>query len=69
MQLSPTLCRLVIAAADTAGVDRLLGESRRASGEDGVALAGLAAIKRLGLEVLHPLIAKRTWLWCAEIGS
>jgi class 3 adenylate cyclase len=65
MQLSSTLSWLVDAAAETAGADRLLAELGAHLVEDGLPLAGGA----LALDVPHPLIAKRTWLWLAENGE
>src|SRR6516225_11760517 len=65
MRLSLTLSWLVDAAAETAGVDRLLAELGAHLVEDGLPLAGGA----LTLEVPHPLIARRTWLWLAESGE
>jgi adenylate cyclase len=65
MQLPLTLSWLVDAAADTAGVDRFLAELGAHLIEDGLPLAGGA----LTLEVPHPLIALRTWLWRAESGE
>jgi len=65
MQLSSTLCWLVDAAAETAGADRLLAELGAHLLKDGLPLAGGA----LTLDVPHPLIAKRTWLWRAETGE
>src|SRR5262245_20975827 len=66
MQLfSSTLSWLVDAAAETAGADRLLAELGAHLVEDGLPLAGGA----LTLDVPHPLIAKRTWLWRAESGE
>ncbi|MBB4363321.1 class 3 adenylate cyclase [Bradyrhizobium sp. CIR18] len=65
MQLSPTLAWLVDAASDSAGADRLLAELGAYLVADGVALAAGA----LTLEVPHPLIAKRTWLWRADSGQ
>ncbi|MGY3471887.1 adenylate cyclase [Bradyrhizobium sp. LM6.11] len=64
MHLSPTLAWLVDAAADSAGADRLLMELGAHLVADGVPLAAGS----LTLEVPHPLIAKRTWLWRAESG-
>ena len=61
MQLSSTLAWLVDAAAETAGADRLLAELGGYLVADGLPLAGGA----LTLEVPHPLIARRTWLWRA----
>ena len=65
MQLSSTLCWLVDAAAETAGADRLLAELGAHLLKDGLPLAGGA----LTLDVPHPLIARRTWLWRAETGE
>jgi len=65
MQLSSALCWLVDASAETAGADRLLAELGAHLVEDGLPLAGGA----LTLEVPHPLIARRTWLWRAESGE
>ena len=62
MQLSSTLSWLVDAAAEAAGADRWLAELGAHLLEDGLPLAGGA----LTLDVPHPLIAKRTWLWLAE---
>jgi adenylate cyclase len=65
MQLSSTLCWLVDAAVETAGADRLLAELGAHLLGDGLPLAGGA----LTLDVPHPLIARRTWLWRAETGE
>src|SRR6516225_4990592 len=65
MQLSSTLAWLVDAAAETAGADRLLAELGAHLVGDSLPLAGSA----LTLEVPHPLIARRTWLWRAESGE
>src|SRR5215472_7016363 len=65
MRLSSTLSWLVDAAAETAGADRLLAELGAHLVEDGLPLAGGA----LTLDVPHPLIARRTWLWLAESGE
>lgn len=64
MQLSPTLAWLVDAASDCPGADRLLAELGAHLVADGLPLAAGA----LTLEVPHPLIAKRTWLWRADNG-
>jgi adenylate cyclase len=64
MQLSPTLAWLVDTASDVLGADRLLAELGARLVADGVPLAAGS----LTLEVPHPLIAKRTWLWRAENG-
>ncbi|MGY3032449.1 adenylate cyclase [Bradyrhizobium sp. USDA 4354] len=65
MQLSSTLAWLVDAASDCPGADRLLAELGAHLIADGVPLAAGA----LTLEVPHPLIAKRTWLWRADSGQ
>ena len=65
MQLSATLAWLVDAAAETAGAERLLAELGAHLLEDGLPLAGGA----LTLDVPHPLIARRTWLWRASSGE
>jgi class 3 adenylate cyclase len=65
MHLAPTLAWLVDAASDSPGADRLLAELGAHLVADGVPLAAGS----LTLEVPHPLIAKRTWLWRAENGT
>jgi class 3 adenylate cyclase len=65
MRLSSTLAWLVDAAADTAGADRLLAELGAHLVADGLPLAAGA----LTLDVPHPLIARRTWLWRAGSGE
>ena len=65
MHLSSTLSFLVDAAAETAGANRLLAELGTHLVADGLPLAGGA----LTLEVPHPLIARRTWLWQASNGD
>ncbi|BBC00760.1 adenylate cyclase [Bradyrhizobium japonicum] len=65
MQLSSTLSWLVDAAAETAGANRLLADLGSHLITDGLPLAGGA----LTLEVPHPLIARRTWLWRADNGE
>jgi adenylate cyclase len=65
MQPSSTLSWLIDAAAETAGPDRLLAELGAHLLEDGLPIAGGA----LTLDVPHPLIARRTWLWLAESGA
>jgi adenylate cyclase len=62
MQLSATLAWLLDAAAETASADRLLAELGAHLIADGLPLAG----GTLTLDVPHPLIARRTWLWRAE---
>jgi adenylate cyclase len=65
MRLSSTLSWLVDAAADSSGADRLLAELGAHLLADGLPLAGGA----LTLDVPHPLIARRTWLWRAASGE
>src|SRR5438477_6085359 len=65
MQLSSTLSWLVDAAGETPGAARLLAELGAHLVADGLPLAGGA----LTLDVPHPLIARRTWLWRAESGE
>jgi class 3 adenylate cyclase len=65
MQLSSTLSWLVDAAADSAGADRFLAELGAHLLADGLPLAGGA----LTLDIPHPLIARRTWLWRADSGE
>jgi class 3 adenylate cyclase len=65
MQLSSTLAWLVDAAAETASADQFLAEFGAHLIADGLALAGGA----LTLDIPHPLIARRTWLWRAESGE
>jgi adenylate cyclase len=65
MQLSSTLAWLVDSAAETVGADRLLAELGAHLVAAGLPLAGGA----LTLEVPHPLIARRTWLWRAASGE
>ncbi len=65
MHLSPTLAWLVDAASDCPGADHLLAELGAHLVADGVPLAAGS----LTLEVPHPLIAKRTWLWRADSGQ
>jgi len=64
MLLSSTLSWLVDRAAESAGADRLLAELGAHLTADGLPLSGGA----LTLDVPHPLIARRTWLWRAETG-
>jgi adenylate cyclase len=59
MQLSPTLAWLVDAAAEVAGAERFLAALGAHLVSDGLPLAGGA----LTLEVPHPLIARRSFLW------
>jgi adenylate cyclase len=65
MRLSSTLSWLVDAAAETASADRLLAELGARLVADGLPLSGGA----LTLDVPHPLIARRTWLWLAASGE
>ena len=65
MELSSTLSWLVDAAADSAGADRFLAELGAHLLADGLPLAGGS----LTLDIPHPLIARRTWLWRAESGE
>jgi hypothetical protein len=62
MLLSSTLSWLVDRAAESSGPDMLLAELGAHLIADGLPLAGGA----LTLDVPHPLIARRTWLWRAE---
>lgn len=65
MQLSSTLTWLVDEAGASPGAERFLAELGARLMADGVPLAGGA----LTLAVLHPIIARRTWLWRAENGE
>jgi class 3 adenylate cyclase len=65
MELSSTFAWLVDAAANSAGADRFLAELGAHLVRDGLPLAGGA----LTLDVPHPLIARRTWLWRAGNGD
>ena len=65
MQLSSTLAWLVDAAAESGGADRFLAELGAHLVRDGLPLGGGA----LTLDVPHPLIAQRTWLWRAGNGE
>ena len=65
MQLSPTLAWLVDAASEAPTADRLLAQLGAHLVADGLPLAGGA----LTLEIPHPLIARRTWLWRAGSGE
>ena len=65
MQLSPTLAWLVDAASEAPSADRLLAQLGAHLVADGLPLAGGA----LTLEIPHPLIARRTWLWRAGNGE
>ena len=65
MELSSTLSWLVDAAADSAGADRFLAELGTRLRADGLPLAAGS----LTLDIPHPLIARRTWLWRADSGE
>jgi adenylate cyclase len=65
MQLSSTLAFLVDFASETPGADRLLAELGAHLVSDGLPIAAGA----LTLDVPHPLIARRTWLWRGENGE
>jgi adenylate cyclase len=65
MHLSPTLAWLVDSAAEVAGAERFLAELGARLVAGGLPLAGGA----LTLDVSHPLIARRTWLWRATSGE
>ncbi|MBR0936824.1 adenylate/guanylate cyclase domain-containing protein [Bradyrhizobium jicamae] len=65
MHLTSTLSWLIDDAAGTASANRLLAELGSHLLADGLPLAGGA----LTLEVPHPLIARRTWLWRADRGE
>jgi class 3 adenylate cyclase len=65
MQMSSTLAWLVDRASESAGADRLLANLGTHLVADGLPLAGGA----LTLDVPHPLIARRTWLWRAANGE
>jgi adenylate cyclase len=65
MQLPSTLSWLVDSAADCAGAGRFLAELGAHLLADGLPLVGGA----LTLDIPHPLIARRTWLWRADYGE
>jgi adenylate cyclase len=65
MPLSPTLAWLVDAAAEIASAERFLAELGAHLIADGLPLTGGA----LTLEVPHPLIARRSFLWRADSGE
>ena len=65
MVLSSTLSWLVDAAAYSTGADRFLAELGAHLLADGLPLAGGA----LTLDIPHPLIARRTWLWRGNSGE
>jgi adenylate cyclase len=65
MQLSSALSWLVDSAALAASADRLLAELGARLLADGLPVAAGA----LTLDVPHPLIARRTWLWRAHNGE
>jgi len=65
MALSSSLAWLVDTAAFSAGADRFLAELGAHLLADGLPLAGGA----LTLDIPHPLIARRTWLWRGDSGD
>jgi class 3 adenylate cyclase len=65
MRMNSTLAWLVDWAAETAGAAELLAGLGAHLVADGLPLAGGA----LTLDVPHPLIARRTWLWRANTGQ
>src|SRR5258707_13348851 len=65
MALSSTLSWLVDAAAHSTGADRFLAELGVHLLADGLPLAGAAS----SLDIPHPLIARRTWLWRGDSGE
>ncbi len=65
VQFSPALSWLIDEAADIEGADRFLGELGARLAAEGLPIAGGA----LSLEVAHPLIARRAWLWRADRGE
>src|SRR5260370_33884422 len=65
MALSSTLSWLVDAAAYSMGADRFLAELGAHLRADGLPLAGGA----LSLDIPHPLIARRTWVWRGDSGE
>jgi adenylate cyclase len=65
MALSSTLSWLVDAAAHSTGAGRFLAELGARLLADGLPLAGGA----LTLDIPHPLIARRTWLWRGDSGE
>src|SRR5215217_6821148 len=65
MDLPAPLAWLVDEAVASPGPDRFLAELGGRLVADGLPLAGGA----LTLEVPHPIIARRTWLWRAETGG
>lgn len=65
MELSSTLSWLVDAAADCADADQLLAELGAHLLADGLPLAGGA----LTVNIPHPLITRRSWLWRADNGE
>ncbi len=65
MAPSSALSWLVDAAAHSTGADRFLAELGVHLLADGLPLAGGA----LTLDIPHPLIARRTWLWSSNSGE
>ena len=65
VRLSATFAWLIDAAAEAPGADRFLAElGARLCGEGLPVAAGA-----LTLDVSHPLIARRGWLWRADTGA
>ena len=62
MQFSATLSWLIDEAAALDGADKFLSALGSRLAADGLPIAGGA----LSLEVAHPLIARRAWLWRAD---
>src|SRR5947209_2820925 len=62
---SPTLSWLIDCAAEIESADRLLVELGSRLVAEGLPIAGGA----LSVEVAHPLIARRAWLWRADRGE
>ena len=62
---TPALSWLIDEAADVDGADRFLGELGARLVAEGLPIVGGALV----LEVAHPLIARRTWLWRADSGE
>ena len=65
MQINSTIAWLVDDAAGSGGVADLLAGLGAHLVADGLPLAGGA----LTLDLPHPLIARRAWLWRAETGE
>ena len=65
MQLSPAISWLIDEGADIDGADRFLSDLGVRLVAEGLPLAGGA----FSLNVAHPLIARRAWLWRADRGE